>query len=47
MKMLEGRNFEPTDSINYDHLRSVGNAVITESLAKLMGKGNRIGQNIV
>jgi putative ABC transport system permease protein len=44
MKIVAGRNFEPTDSINYDIPSVRGNAVITESLAKLMGKGSVIGK---
>ena len=44
MKILEGRNFEPTDSINYDKPSVRGNAIVTESLAKLMGKGSQLGK---
>jgi putative ABC transport system permease protein len=44
MKILEGRNFESTDTINYDNPSVRGNVIITESLAKLMGKGSAIGK---
>ena len=47
MKILEGRNFEPTDSINYDKPSVRGNVIVTESLAKLMGKGSAMGKSIV
>jgi putative ABC transport system permease protein len=46
MKMLEGRNFESTDSVNFDNPGIKGNVVITESLAKLMGKGSPLGKKL-
>ena len=44
MKILEGRNFEPTDSVNFDSHSISANVIITQSLAKLMGKGSAIGK---
>ena len=44
MKIVEGRNFESTDTINYDNPSVRGNVIITESLAKLMGKGSALGK---
>ncbi len=44
MKMLEGRNFEVTDTVNYDKPSIRANVIITESLAKLMGRGTAVGK---
>jgi predicted permease len=44
MKILEGRNFKPTDSVNFDSHSISANVIITQSLAKLMGKGSAIGK---
>jgi predicted permease len=46
IRMLEGRNFEPTDSVNFDNSSLRPNVIITQSLAKLMGKGSAIGKTI-
>jgi putative ABC transport system permease protein len=46
MKLLEGRDFQITDSINFDHTPKNVNVLITESMAKLMGKGAAIGKTI-
>jgi putative ABC transport system permease protein len=46
MKILEGRNFEMSDSVNFDKPSLRPNIVITESLANLMGKGSAIGKTI-
>ncbi len=46
MKLLEGRNLEPTDSVNNDKEMIVCNAVITQSFARLMGKGSALGKII-
>jgi hypothetical protein len=44
--MLRGRDFNITDTINPE-LRSIrSNAIITESLEKIMGKGSAIGKVI-
>jgi predicted permease len=47
MKLLEGRDFEWTDTINFDKLPIRANVVITQSLQKLMGNGSAIGKTIV
>lgn len=46
MKILEGRNFESTDSVNFDQPSIGANVIITQSLAKLMGKGSALGKII-
>ena len=45
LKIKEGRNFYVTDTLNYDDKSLHANAIITESLAKLMGKGIGHRQN--
>jgi predicted permease len=50
MKLLEGRDFSPTDAIELKDGRPVHpqmNVVVTESLAKLMGAGSAIGKTLV
>lgn len=42
----EGRPFAITDTLNFEGPIKGANAIITESLAKLMGKGNPIGKRI-
>ncbi|HEX3080381.1 MAG TPA: FtsX-like permease family protein, partial [Puia sp.] len=44
MKILEGRDFESTDTVNYDKSAIRSNAIITNSLAKLLGRGNPLGK---
>lgn len=46
LKMREGRNFYVTDTLNYDDKSLHPNIIITESLAKLMGKGTPMGKTI-
>ncbi|HLY69930.1 MAG TPA: FtsX-like permease family protein, partial [Puia sp.] len=46
MKILEGRDFQMTDSTDVDHPPKNINVLITESMAKLMGKGSAIGKTI-
>jgi hypothetical protein len=46
MKILEGRDFYITDSMNYDLTSNNGNAIITESFARLMGEGSPLGKMI-
>jgi len=46
LKVLDGRNFYPTDTLNYDLHSLHANAVITESFAKLLGSGSAIGKTI-
>jgi ABC-type antimicrobial peptide transport system permease subunit len=46
MKLTGGRNFEPTDSVNYDNRHISANVVITQSLANLMGKGSPVGKTL-
>jgi putative ABC transport system permease protein len=46
MKVLAGRNFYVTDTLNYDSKSLHANAIITESLAKLLGRGSAIGKTI-
>ena len=41
-KVLEGRDFVVTDSVNLKKL----NVIITQSLAKLMGKGSALGKTL-
>ncbi|MES1219050.1 MAG: ABC transporter permease [Bacteroidota bacterium] len=43
IKIMEGRDFQPTDSVM---VAKNLNVVITESLAKLMGKGSAIGKTL-
>ena len=42
LKLLEGRNFEQTDSVTSKNL----NGIITQSLEKLIGKGSAIGKTL-
>jgi len=44
MTILEGRNFELSDTVNYDNSSFRPNAIITRSMADLMGKGTAIGK---
>ena len=44
MTILEGRNFELSDTVNYDKSSFRPNAIITKSMADLMGKGTAIGK---
>ena len=46
MKILEGRNFESSDSVNFDKPSTHANIIITQSLAKLMGKESAIGKTL-
>jgi putative ABC transport system permease protein len=46
MKILEGRPFESTDTVNYDKPSIAANAIITAAFAKLLGKGSAIGKII-
>jgi putative ABC transport system permease protein len=46
LKVIDGRDFYVTDTLNYDLHSLHANAVITESLAKLMGLGSAIGKTI-
>ena len=48
MKVLDGRNFYITDTLNYDIQNRAmrANAIITESFAKLLGEGSAIGKTI-
>jgi predicted permease len=46
MKILEGRNFELTDSLNFDNPAISPNVIITQSFAKLMGKGSALGKTL-
>ena len=46
LKIINGRNFYVTDTLNYDNRSIHANAIITESLAKLIGKGSAIGKTI-
>src|SRR5258708_3424750 len=46
LKIMEGRNFHVTDTLNYDEKSLHANAIITESLAKLLGQGTAIGKTI-
>ena len=46
MKILEGRNFELSDSTNFDKPSIHANVIITQSLAKLMGNGSAIGKTL-
>jgi putative ABC transport system permease protein len=46
MKILEGRDFESSDSVNFDKPSVHANIIITQSLAKLMGKGSAIGKTL-
>src|SRR5438034_5658996 len=42
MKIVEGRDFEITDSVDFDKASINANAIITQSLERLMGKGSAI-----
>jgi predicted permease len=46
MKLLEGRNFAWADSVNFDNQPIHANVLITESLAKLLGKGSAVGKTL-
>ena len=46
LKVMEGRNFYVTDTLNYDNKSLHASAIITESLAKLLGQGTAIGKTI-
>lgn len=46
IKLLEGRNFEPTDTVNLDKPSVHSNVIITQSLAKLMGNGSALGKSL-
>jgi predicted permease len=46
MKILEGRNFYITDTINYDKSSTRGSTIITQSFAKLLGEGSPLGKVI-
>ncbi len=46
LKVIEGRNFYVTDTLNYDNKSLHASAIITESLAKLLGQGTAIGKTI-
>ncbi len=44
MRLIEGRDFEQTDTTNLDNNVVVANVIVTRSLAKLLGKGSPIGK---
>ena len=44
MKIIEGRDFEITDSVDFDKPSINANVIITQSLERLMGKGSAIGR---
>jgi predicted permease len=46
MKILEGRNFELSDSVNFDNPMIHPNVIITQSLANLLGKGSAVGKTL-
>jgi predicted permease len=46
IKILEGRNFAITDSVNFDNSSLRPNVIITQSLANLMGKSSAIGKTV-
>ena len=46
MKLMEGRGFQITDTMNYDNQNMVSNVIITQSFARLLGKGSPIGKII-
>ncbi len=46
MKILEGRDLQITDSVEFDLPPKNINVLITQSMAKLMGKGSAIGKII-
>ncbi len=46
LRILEGRDFEPTDTVNEDQPVIRANVLITESFARLMGPGSAVGQRI-
>jgi putative ABC transport system permease protein len=46
LKVMEGRNFYVTDTLNYDNKSLHANAIITESLAKILGQGTAVGKTI-
>jgi len=46
MKILEGRDFGQTDSVNFDNRSIKPNVIITQSLEKLMGNGSAIGKTL-
>jgi hypothetical protein len=46
MRIHEGRNFEMADSVNFDKPGIRANVIITQSLAKMLGKGSALGKII-
>ena len=46
MKIMEGRDFNLSDTTNFDKQILTSNVIITESFAKLLGKGSAIGKRI-
>jgi putative ABC transport system permease protein len=46
MKIVDGRNFYETDTLNYDKQSLHANAIITASFAKLLGDGPVLGKII-
>ena len=46
LKLLDGRDFEITDTVNFEKPPGIVGGIITESLARLMGKGSAIGKRI-
>jgi putative ABC transport system permease protein len=46
MKVSDGRSFESTDTVNYDKAAIRSNVIVTQSLAKLMGKGSAVGKSL-
>jgi putative ABC transport system permease protein len=46
LKVVEGRGFLPTDTINQDLPVIKGNILITQSFARLLGSGSAIGKQV-
>ncbi|HLX90086.1 MAG TPA: ABC transporter permease [Puia sp.] len=46
MKIMEGRDFRITDTLDFDHPPKTVNVIITESLARQMGQGSALGKTI-
>ena len=46
MKILKGRNFEASDTVNFDKSSFRPNVIITQSLAKLMGTEDALGKSL-
>ena len=44
MHVIEGRNFQQTDTTNLDNNVVVANVIVTQSLAKLLGKESPVGK---